>query len=321
MNPFLIALIVISVLTAMFTAAMLICFCMAFYMPESSKKSKKEFDIPPGKIYLPYKDRMISWIKEVRNLPCEKVHIKSFDSLDLYGNYYEHKKGAPLEIMFHGYRGNVERDLCGGVQRAFSLGRNVLIVHQRAAGESGGNIISFGINESRDCLSWIDFAISKFGKDVKIVLTGISMGAATVCIAAGYDLPKNVVGVLADCGYTSASDIIKKVIKQRKMPVFIVYPLIKLSAKLIGKFDLESVSPVESVKKAKVPIIFIHGDDDRYVPHYMSVQNYEACVSPKQMVTVKGAGHGMAYLLDEQGYLDALSEFFTKNGLETKKGM
>ena len=214
--------------------------------------------------------------------------------------------------MFHGYRGSAERDLCIGIQRCFSLERNVLIVDQRASRKSEGHTISFGINESRDCLSWINYITTHLGSDIKIILTGISMGAATVMIASGMDLPKNVVGILADCGYTSAKDIIKKVLKDIKLPPNLMYPIIKLSARIWGHFDLEEFSPIESMKNCKVPAIFIHGETDSFVPCDMSRLCYETCISPKVLLTVPGAGHGLSYMLDKEGYIKTLDEFDKK---------
>ena len=120
--------------------------------------------------------------------------------------------------MIHGYRGNAEQDMNGGVMRAFRLGRNALLIDQRGSGASEGNAITFGVKESQDCLAWVEFLRQKFGPDVKTILTGISMGAATVMIAAGKELPDNVIGVLADCGYTSAREIMYEVIKQMGLP-------------------------------------------------------------------------------------------------------
>ena len=213
--------------------------------------------------------------------------------------------------MFPGYRGVAERDLCGGVQRCFSLGHSALIVDQRACGESDGNVITFGIRESRDCHSWIAFMLERFGKDVKIILTGISMGAATVLIAAGSELPKNVTGVLADCGFTSAREIIQKVIRQMGLPPKLAYPFVKLGAYLYGGFDLEATSPEEAAKTCSVPVIFFHGEDDDYVPCWMSTVNYQACRSPrKKLVTIPGAGHGLSYPVAPKEYLQALRDFW-----------
>ena len=285
-----------------------VCFLMAFYAPK--QKKKQEFEIPPGKIYEPYRDIMIKWMKEAAAMQPKEVSITSFDGITLYGKYYEYSKDAPIELMFHGYRGSAERDLCGGVQRCFTLGRSCLIVDQRTAGKSGGRVITFGVKESRDCLKWIDYIIENINRDAKKIITGISMGAATVTIAAGEKLPPNVIAALADCGYTSAKDIIKKVVRQLHLPADIVYPFIKLGARIYGGFDLEKYSPIEAMKNCTVPIIFIHGTTDDYVPYEMSVKNFDACThSIKKMVSVENAGHGLAYLVDTEGYFNAIRDF------------
>ncbi len=284
------------------------CFYMAFFVPKR-KDSDEEYPIPPGRVYEPHRETMVKWMKEVRALPFEAVSITSFDGLSLSGKYYEYAPGAPIELMFHGYRGAAERDLCGDVQRSFALGRSALIVDQRASGNSEGRVITFGVYESRDCVSWVDFMLRRFGSDVKIILTGISMGAATVMMAAGKPLPPNVVGVLADCGYTSARDIIKKVIRDMKLPATLLYPFVRLGGKLYGGFDVEETPPIEVMKTCKLPVIFFHGDDDAYVPCEMSRLNYEACTSEKQLVIVPNAGHGLSYMLDGDGYVKALQEF------------
>lgn len=286
------------------------CYRMAFYVPPRNPRDPDFIDLPQGPVYKPFWEDMTRWTLEVRALPHEQVSITSFDGLTLTGKLYEYAPGAPIELMFHGYRGNAERDLSGGVQRCFALGRSVLMVDQRCSGGSQGKVISFGINEHRDCLAWLDYAVNKFGPDRKIILTGISMGASTVLMAAGEELPDNVIGVLADCGYTSARDIIQVVIRQMKLPPKLSYPFVKLGAKLFGHFDLEANSPREALKQAKVPVIFFHGEDDDFVPCSMSRENFEACASRKRLVTIPGAGHGLSYPVDPEGYLDALREFF-----------
>lgn len=247
----------------------------------------------------------------------EDFYIKSHDGLTLHGKYFEYAPGATMEIMFHGYRGSAERDLSGGIQRCFALGRNVLVVDQRTSCGSEGNVISFGINEHRDCLAWVDFAVKHFGPDVKIVLTGISMGASTVLMAAGRPLPSNVVGVLADCGFSSPKEIIKKCARDMRLPADLVYPFIKLGAKLFGHFNLEEYTPLEAMKNCKLPIIFFHGEDDDFVPCYMSQEIYDACTSPKQIVTIPKAGHGLVYLVDNDCYFKSVVEFFSANGVPT----
>lgn len=290
-----------------------ICFRMAFLRKDP--KVPEEYPTPDGKIYDPYREQMISWMKEVRAMPCKDVSITSFDGLKLCGKYYEYEKGAPTELMFHGYRGSGERDLCGAVQRCFRLHRNVLIVDQRASGKSKGRVITFGIYESRDCLSWTEFLIKEFGKDTKIILTGISMGAATVLMAAGRKLPENVICILADCGYSSPKEIIKKVINDMKLPAKLLFPFVKLGARIFGGFNIDETSALDAMKRCKVPVIFIHGEDDNYVPCDMSRKVYSLCPTSKILFTVPKAGHGLAYLVDTQGYFKALTEFSQKHNI------
>ena len=286
-----------------------ICFRIGFYAPPRPDNGG-EIELPVGEIYEPFWPAMRKWAEETRALPQEEVSITSFDGLKLYGKYYEYAPGAPIELMFHGYRGAAERDLAGGVQRCFKVGRSALIVDQRCAGKSEGNVISFGVNEHRDCLKWIDFMLEKFGPDVKIILTGISMGASTVLIAGGQELPNNVIGILADCGFTSAKEIIHSVIRQMGLPPKLAYPFVKLGAKLYGHFDLEEVDAISAVRNCKVPVIFYHGDADDYVPCRMSQENYEACASRKRLVLIPGAGHGLSYPIAPEYYRSTLKEFF-----------
>ena len=287
-----------------------ICFRMAFFVPEKIIIGPDDYPIPDGEIYEPYREQMVAWMKEIRALPYRELTTVSHDGLTLYGKYYEFSPDAPLEIMFHGYRGSAERDLCGGVQRAFSLGHSALIVDQRAAGHSGGNVISFGANESKDCLRWVTKVNEVFGTDTKIILTGISMGASTVLMAAGNELPENVVAVLADCGYTSAEEIIKVVIRQMHLPPNLAYPFVMLGARLFGRFDLRQANATAALANCKVPVIFAHGDADDFVPCHMSKANYDSFAGTKALVIIPGAGHGLCYLADPEGYLAQLKAFF-----------
>lgn len=311
MDAWLIILIVfISLLVLILTTA-LVCFFMVFYAKKDVKNPKDEFPVPDDKIYGEYRDLVIEWIKWARSTPHTDVAITSFDGLRLVGKFYEYKKGAPIEIMFHGYKGTAERDMSGGVIRAFALGRSALIVDHRAAGSSEGRVITFGASESRDALSWVDFVVNEIDPDAKIILTGISMGAATVMIASAMPLPKNVIGVLADCGYTSTKAIIKKVIRDMKLPPDFFYPFVKLGAILFGRFNPDRLSPIKAMKDCQLPIIFYHGDADDFVPFAMSEENYRACISNhKELIAIRGAGHGLSFPADQTRYLDTLRTFF-----------
>ncbi|MBQ5770256.1 MAG: alpha/beta hydrolase [Clostridia bacterium] len=316
MIPVLIAIAAIFLVCIMLSY---VCFRMAFYVTDKQRKSSMERLVPGGKIYEQYHRRMEEWVMEARRMPHRNVKVTSFDGLTLTGRFYEYAPGAPIEIMFHGYRGTAERDMSGGVQRCYSLKRSALIVDQRAASHSGGKVISFGINESRDVKTWVDFVISDQGKDAKIILTGISMGATTVMIAAGRPQREQVVGVIADCGFNSAKEIIMKVIGDMHLPAKILYPFVKAGARIFGKFNLEETTAEEAMKKCTVPVYFIHGEADDFVPCEMSRKLYEACAAPKCLFTVPGAGHGMGYLTDTAGYVEALKKFSKENGIPVGK--
>lgn len=297
------SLIVLTLLTTY------ICYRMAFYSKNKPHK-KDEINLPDNEIFKHFKPLILSDIFAARAMEYQEFYVKSFDGLTLYGKYYESFKDAPIELMFHGYRGDGERDLSTGIRRAKECGRNVLIVDQRGHGKSEGHTISFGINERLDCLVWINKVIEVFGQDTKIILTGISMGAATVLMASNLDLPSNVIGILADCGYDSPKNIIIKYINDLHLPAKIFYPFVKLGALIFGHFNIEKASPIESVKEAKVPIIFIHGDKDSFVPCSMSEKLYKECISRKQLTIIKNAEHGISYLFEPETYVSALKEFF-----------
>ena len=285
------------------------CFCIVFYSPKRKPGAGEDYSLPKGKVYEPYWDLMLEGMEQNAKTPHEDVYKTSFDGLRLHGKYYESCPGAPIELMMHGYRGTAQRDFSVGLVRCNQVGHNALVIEQRASGKSGGNVISFGINERWDCLSWVDYILDRFGPDCRIILTGISMGAATVLMAGGMELPENVVGILADCGYTSPKAIIGKVCRQIHLPPGLLYPFIRLGAKLFGGFDLEEYSPLEAMKKCHLPVIFFHGEDDDFVPCAMSRENFEACMGPKRLVTIPEAGHGLAYLVDPETYVAELSVF------------
>ena len=288
---------------------LLYCYKRVFYYQKRRPLAENEYGFPQDAAYKKHGNQLIAWAKAYRELPHEELSITSFDNLTLKANYYECQKGAPIEIMLNGYRGNAERDMAGGIERCFKLKRNALLVNQRACGNSEGKSHTFGINEKRDLLKWIDFCIKKFGNDCQLILTGISMGGATVLLACRESLPPNVKYALADCPYSSAKEVICKVIDEMGLPSKVIYPFVKLSGRIIGRFNVEEDTPLNAVKNATVPIILFHGDEDTIVPCEMSKRLFNACKTDKYLHTVKGCEHGLAYPEDKEGYLLAIKEF------------
>lgn len=273
-----------------------------------------ENSLPHGEQYEPYHETITRCVKEVLEVPFEEVFVTSFDGLKLAGRYYHLNDQAPLIIFFHGYRCSGLRDGNGIFLYTRKLGFNVLLVDQRAHGKSEGNTITFGVKGRFDCKSWVDYAIERFGKEQKIYLSGLSMGGATVLMAADIGLPENVIGILADCPYSSPKAILCSVIKQMGFPVKLTYQMAKISAKWIGKFDIEEASAVEAIKNSQIPILILHGDADDFVPCYMSIDCQAAGKDNVRLKLIKGAAHGMSHCVDTQSYEEAVYAFFQETG-------
>ena len=258
------------------------------------------------------KDVLDAAIAEFEAAPFEAVSITSHDGLKLTGRYYHNSDGAPLQIQCHGYKGNAIRDFCGSWKVAKELGNNVLLIDQRCHGRSQGHTITFGIQERKDVQRWIRWANDRFGK-VPVAISGVSMGAATVLMVSGMELPDNVKAVVADCPYDAPSNIIKKVLGQDMgMPVKLVYPLIRFGGMVYGHFNLNADSPLEAVQKTKLPILLIHGDDDRFVPYDMSCRIHAAAPEKIEFHTIHGAGHALNFAAAPEEYSQILCGFLRK---------
>ena len=184
---------------------------------------------------------------------------------------------------------------------------------QQAHGESEGTYITFGVRERHDVAAWAAYAAMHFGPAHPLILDGLSMGAATVLMASELALPASVRGIIADCGFSSPYAIMKSVLHWR-CPWLVSGPLLALTGvftRLFGGFGLREVSATEAVAHTKLPILFIHGTGDRFVPCSMSQAAYDACTGEKRLILVEGAGHGQSYLVDRPRVQAAVREFLT----------
>ena len=268
--------------------------------------------LPEGEQYDPHAESILKAIERLLLEAYEDVWIEAEEGLKLYARLYNMFEGAPVVLFFHGYRSSSIRDGNGIFELCKKYGYNIMMIDQRAHGRSEGMTMTFGIRERYDVLSWINYAIERFGKESKIVLAGISMGAATVLMASNLNLPENVKGIMADCPYSSPKDILCSVLRSLKLPAGVLYQLAKWSAKVYGRVNIEESSAKEAVTESNVPILFIHGDDDRFVPCCMSRECYDACHSEKKIVFVKDAGHGISYCVDGKLYEKEVLEFMGK---------
>ena len=255
--------------------------------------------------------RSKAMVDNILSLQFEDIYTTSFDGIPLRARLYLKDSSLPFAIQVHGYKSTPMLDFSGGGQLALDLGMNVIMIDQRAHGESGGRCISFGHNEKRDLLSWIDYVISRFGEGSEIILFGISMGGATVILASELDLPKNVLGVFADCPYSSAADMIRKTASEMHLPKRAAYALSRLGARIFGGFDPDEAEPIRAIKNARVPIIIVHGEKDSFVPTDMSRAMAEA--NPiVELHTFPNADHGLSYLYDSDRYRSIV-----KNGVSS----
>lgn len=250
--------------------------------------------------------------------PHRDVYLTSFDGLKLHATYFpgrEDRDNPGQEpkravICFHGYTGEGLSNHIAIADYFLKRGYAMLMPDARAHGESEGEYIGFGCLDRKDALSWIDWMIEERGEDVNILLHGTSMGGATVLMASGLELPANVKGIVSDCGFTSPGEVFTHVLNHMyHLPAF---PAIQgadlLNRKLAG-YGMNECNAKYEVRKAKVPILFIHGSADTFVPCSMCDEIYDNCASPKRKLIVEGAAHAESYYKDMEAYEKALTEF------------
>ena len=249
----------------------------------------------------------------LRDHHAQEVSITSFDGLTLRGQWVPAPDPKATIILFHGYHTHYIHDFAGIFSLYHAMGLNLLLVRQRTHGESGGRYITFGVKERRDAVSWVEFHNRTHGMD-NVFLGGMSMGASTVLFAAGEDLPPNVRGITADCGFSSPAEILGHIIrKDFHLPPKLVLPLMEVWARALGGFSLWECDSRRTLTRSKIPVLFIHGKADTFVPCHMSQAGFDVCADHAELHLVEGAGHGKSYLYDPEGLTRALADFLNRN--------
>lgn len=241
----------------------------------------------------------------------ETVEITGHDGVPLVGHWIPCENAKRVIIAMHGWRSAWYKDF-GMVSNFWERnGCSVLYAEQRGQGNSGGDFIGFGPIERYDCLDWIHWVSKRCGTELPIYLCGVSMGATTVLMAAGLDLPENVHGIMADCGFTSPHAIWKHVANNN---LHIPFRLRGILADTLYERKTQSdaayESTVDALRHCRIPVMLVHGADDHFVPLEMTYENYAACASPKKLFIVPGADHGMSYFMDKEGYEAAGLDFW-----------
>lgn len=251
-----------------------------------------ESDDLTGTQYLPFADRFKTDIPRARAIPCDRVEMQAKDGVKLVGRYYD-KQSDKTILFVHGYQSNPFNNFSAITLDFLNQGFNVLLIDQRAHGESGGRFTTMGNREKYDLLRWIAYAEGKAGVE-HIFVYGISMGATTVGYASELIQSKKVKGLVMEAGFTCFYDELTSSLGQvfmRQAALNYVY----LMTKSVLKTDIKQ-SVEASLKNNKIPVLFLHGDVDKEVPIDFTKRSFEACASPKKMVTVEGAGHTLCYL-------------------------
>lgn len=247
-----------------------------------------------------------TWIYDYKDK--EDVFINSFDNLKLHGYILKTENSDKWAITVHGYTNKAE-SMSAMAYKYHSLGYNILMPDLRGHGKSEGSYVGMGWHDRLDILKWIDLII-KENKDAKILLHGISMGAGTVMMVSGEELPENVKVIIEDCGYTSAKEQLAYNLKTMfKLPSFPILNFCSLITKIKDNYFLSEASAIKQLQKAKVPILFIHGDKDKFVPFYMLDKLYNACSSKKDKLVVKDVGHAKSESLKSDLYWNKVEEF------------
>lgn len=239
----------------------------------------------------------------------EDVYIMS-DSFRLHGKLFKNP-GTKYALVCHGYTSKAKH-MAGFVNKFHSLGYNVLAVDARAHGDSEGTKIGMGWPERFDVIEWINYIIS-LEPDAQIILHGVSMGASTVLMASGEELPKNVKAIIADCGYTSEWDEFRQEADVLHIPWFPVLNASSAISKVRDGYDFKQASAVEQVKKSHTPTLFIHGSEDELVPYGMLNELYSAANCEKEILTIQGAGHALSSSVAPELYWNTVENFLEKH--------
>lgn len=314
----------VIIISAVILILVVLTFLVSSFLFKFAIKRSDGFDSLPPLTKLSYEDELVleANLEELHKdrddmlsgQGLEEVKISSFDGAILSADLISQKDNPSHNwaICVHGYRcDRREGEEFGTFYN--KLGYNVLCPDLRGHGKSEGDYIGAGWLDRKDLISWISYIISR-DKDAKIILHGLSMGASSVLMACGdEELPSNVVLAVSDCAYTSAWEIFSKELRESyHLPSFPIMNVASGICKSKAGYSFKEASALNQVKSSRVPILFIHGDADDFVPYEMGERLYNACSSEKDFFVAKNAGHAQAYKLYKDEYFKRVEEFISR---------
>lgn len=250
--------------------------------------------------------------RRLANRSSRTVEILARDGARLVGHWLPCKDPKRVMVAMHGWRSSWNGDFGLIADFFHDSGCSVLYAEQRGQGNSGGRYMGLGALERQDCVDWARWA-EKQADGLPIYLAGVSMGATTVLMAAGLGLPASVRGILADCGFTSPQDIGRHILeKNLHLSCDRRINTADIMCRRKNGMGICSCSAVEAMRKNKLPVLFVHGAKDSFVPVSMTYENYNACAGPKELLIIPEADHGMSYYLEPERYQQALKAFWAK---------
>lgn len=303
-----IVIIIICILILVFFTIMLIIGNYLYDFAINANTSKdKVFQKNQKENILGEEEINRSWIEE----NSEDTYIKTEDNLKLHSYEIKHLNSNLWTIIVHGYGGQ-GTDMGNYAQNFYQNGYNVLVVDLRGSGLSEGEYLGMGWIDRLDILEWINYLVEK-DKNSQIILFGVSMGASTVMMVSGENLPENVKLAIEDCGYTSVWNEfeyqLKKIFNLKSFPLLNIASLV---TKIRAGYFLSEASSMKQLQKSKIPILFIHGNRDDFVPSYMVKENYASKNGKKELLIVEGAEHANSSKVAPTLYWNTIDQFINK---------
>lgn len=256
-----------------------------------------------------------SWIDWVEAQKFEHRTLTSHDGLKLSGYYLPASKPTnKLVILTHGYLGHAKQMGLYGQYYYEDLGYNIFMPDARGHGESGGDYYGFGWPDRLDLIDWTALLVDELGPDTEVVYHGLSMGAATVLMASGEkEIPRQVKAIIADSPYKSVYQLFSyQMSRMFYLPAFPLLDSTSLLTKVRAGYSFRSASALKKVEKTNVPILYIHGEADTFVPTKMAEELYEHTSSEAELLLIPGANHGEAFALAEDKYKKRVNQFLDR---------